>query len=61
MLLLHHKQPRCVLTLTAFNLMETNKYFDTHLLYEPLYGVERLENYQPGGYHSIQIGDHFHS
>ncbi|KAF3481253.1 Srpk [Arthroderma uncinatum] len=40
--------------------METNKYFDTQVLYEPLEGVERLENYRPGGYHPIQIGDHFH-
>ncbi|RAH71180.1 kinase-like protein [Aspergillus aculeatinus CBS 121060] len=29
-------------------------------LYEPLDGVERLERYQPGGYHPIQIGDQFH-
>ncbi|KAJ5288449.1 Srpk [Penicillium antarcticum] len=40
--------------------METNEDFDTRLVYEPLEGVERFENYRPGGYHPIQIGDHFH-
>ncbi|KAL4885693.1 kinase-like domain-containing protein [Aspergillus karnatakaensis] len=40
--------------MTAFNCQETND-----LLYEPLEGVERLENYQKGGYHPIKIGDHF--
>ncbi|RAH84637.1 kinase-like protein [Aspergillus japonicus CBS 114.51] len=29
-------------------------------LYEPIEDVERLERYQPGGYHTVQIGDHFH-
>ncbi|CAG7918853.1 unnamed protein product [Penicillium olsonii] len=57
--LLHHKQPRCALTLTAFNSMETNGDLNARLLYEPLEGVERLENYRPGGYHPVQIGDHF--
>jgi serine/threonine protein kinase len=46
--------------MTAFNLMETNDDFNTNLLYEPLEGVERLENYQQGGYHPVKIGDHFH-
>ncbi|KKK22350.1 hypothetical protein AOCH_002883, partial [Aspergillus ochraceoroseus] len=58
--LLHHSQPRCALTRTAFKLMDTYEDFDTRLLYEPLEGVERLENYRPGGYHPIQIGDQFH-
>ncbi|KAJ5543912.1 kinase-like protein [Penicillium frequentans] len=40
--------------------MVTNEAFDTSLFYEPLEGIERLENYRPGGYHPIQIGDHFH-
>lgn len=56
--LLHHKQPRCALTLTSFNFKETND--GSRPLYEPLEEVERLENYRPGGYHPIQIGDHFH-
>ena len=30
-----------------------------HHIYEPLEGIERLENYRPGGYHPIQIGDQF--
>jgi hypothetical protein len=46
--------------MTAFNLMETNDNLNTRLLYEPLEGVERLDNYQQGGYHPVQIGDHFH-
>lgn len=41
--------------------METCDNFNTHLLYEPLEGVERLENYRQGGYHPAQIGDLFHS
>ena len=56
--LLHHKQPRCALTLTSFNFKETND--GSRPLYEPLEEVERLEDYRPGGYHPIQIGDHFH-
>ncbi|KAM5439736.1 hypothetical protein MferCBS31731_004146 [Microsporum ferrugineum] len=31
----------------------------SHHLYEPREGVERLENYRPGGYHPIRIGDRF--
>jgi serine/threonine-protein kinase SRPK3 len=58
--LLHHYQPRCALTITAFNSMKTHDDLNTCLLYEPLEGVERLENYRPGAYHPIQIGDHFH-
>ncbi|KAJ6145280.1 kinase-like protein [Penicillium chermesinum] len=60
MRLLQQKQSRCALNLAAFNSMESNEDFDTCLAYEPLEGVERLENYRPGGYHPIQIGDHFH-
>ncbi|OGM49555.1 hypothetical protein ABOM_001763 [Aspergillus bombycis] len=30
-------------------------------LYESLEGVERLENYRPGGYHPVKIGDQFRS
>ncbi|KAJ5142661.1 kinase-like protein [Penicillium bovifimosum] len=56
--LLPHKQSRCALTLTAIKLTETNE--DFGVLYEPLEGIERFENYGPGGYHPIQIGDHFH-
>lgn len=58
--LLHHNQPRRLFTTTAFNSMKTNDNFNTQLLYEPLEAVERLENYRPGGYHPVQIGDHFH-
>ncbi|BDD60289.1 hypothetical protein MAP00_005428 [Monascus purpureus] len=40
--------------------MATNDDISTRCLYEPLEGVETLENYRPGGYHPVQIGDHFH-
>ncbi|KAJ5506482.1 hypothetical protein N7453_005439 [Penicillium expansum] len=58
--MLHHNQPRRAFTLTAFNSTNTDD-DDARFLYEPLEGVERFENYRPGGYHPIQIGDHFHS
>ena len=29
-------------------------------LYEPIEGVEKLESYRAGGYHSMRIGDHIH-
>lgn len=59
--LLHHNQPRCAFTLTALASTDTD-YDDANnrFLYEPLEEVERFENYRPGGYHPIQIGDHFH-
>lgn len=57
---LHHSQPRCAFAITAFNSMATDDDINTQLLYEPLEGVERLENYRPGGYHPIQIGDHLY-
>lgn len=42
--------------------METcDNFTSARLLYEPLEGIERLENYRQGGYHPVQIGDHFHS
>jgi serine/threonine-protein kinase SRPK3 len=40
--------------------MASNNDFTPHLLYEPLEGIERLENYRSGGYHPIKIGDQFH-
>ncbi|CAI7640373.1 unnamed protein product [Penicillium discolor] len=59
--LLHHNQPRCAFTLTALASTDTD-YDDSNnrFLYEPLEEVERFENYRPGGYHPIQIGDRFH-
>ncbi|PKX99960.1 kinase-like protein [Aspergillus campestris IBT 28561] len=39
--------------------MAANDELSARCLYEPLEGVERLENYRPGGYHPVQIGDHF--
>ncbi|KAJ5850004.1 hypothetical protein N7455_009860 [Penicillium solitum] len=59
--LLHHNQPRRAFTLTALTSTDTD-YDDANnrFLYEPLEEVERFENYRPGGYHPIQIGDHFH-
>lgn len=44
---------------TAFNIMATTNTFTFEPLYEPLEGVERLENYRPGGYHPVKIGDQF--
>ncbi|RAH69458.1 kinase-like protein [Aspergillus aculeatinus CBS 121060] len=32
----------------------------TRVLYEPIEDVERMEYYQPGGYHPVTIGDHLH-
>ncbi|KAJ6188548.1 hypothetical protein N7519_003456 [Penicillium mononematosum] len=58
---LHHNQPRCAFTATKFNSIETNDDVEADVLYEPLEGIERLENYRSGGYHPIQIGDQFHS
>jgi serine/threonine protein kinase len=40
--------------------MASNDESSAPCLYEPLEGVERLKNYRPGGYHPVQIGDHFH-
>lgn len=34
--------------------------FTPQHLYEPLEEVERLENYRPGGYYPVKIGDRFH-
>lgn len=33
----------------------------SHHLYEPIEGVEKLESYRVGGYHSMTIGDHIHN
>lgn len=51
--LLHQKQSRRALSLTAVNAIEINEDFDTRLVYKHLEGVERLENYRPEGYHPI--------
>ncbi|KAI3111706.1 hypothetical protein CBS147333_3999 [Penicillium roqueforti] len=59
--LLRQNQPRCAFTLTAFKSIETDDDSTAYFLYEPLEGVERLENYRPGGYHPMKIGEHFHS
>ena len=32
----------------------------SRVLYEPIESVERMEYYQEGGYHPVEIGDHFH-
>ncbi|RAK75324.1 kinase-like protein [Aspergillus fijiensis CBS 313.89] len=42
--------------------LPTTTHDDTEfqVLYELLERVERLQRHQPGGYHPIQIGDHFH-
>ncbi|KAJ5933106.1 hypothetical protein N7516_007595 [Penicillium verrucosum] len=33
----------------------------SHHVYEPIEGVENLESYRVGGYHSMAIGDHIHN
>ncbi|KAI2843153.1 hypothetical protein CBS11350_5432 [Aspergillus niger] len=55
---LPHIQPRSAVGAAAFSTMTTDDDYKSHFLYEPIEGVERLENYRPGGYHPIQIGDH---
>lgn len=32
----------------------------SRVLYEPIESVERMEYYQEGGYHPVEIGNHFH-
>lgn len=32
----------------------------SRVLYEPIEPVERMEYYKDGGYHPVEIGDHFH-
>ncbi|KAL3478156.1 kinase-like domain-containing protein [Aspergillus californicus] len=32
----------------------------SRVLYEPIESVERMEYYQEGGYHPVEIGDYFH-
>lgn len=55
-----HDTPHPTLTIATSSSMATNDDISTRCLYEPLEGVETLENYRPGGYHPVQIGDHFH-
>lgn len=52
----HRSRLCCAFGMTAFNLVETRGNPKTRLLYEPLEGVERLEEYRHGGYHPVQIG-----
>ncbi|PWY94480.1 kinase-like protein [Aspergillus sclerotioniger CBS 115572] len=47
------------LSVTAFNSLSSDNNSTYLPLYEPIEGVERLENYCPGGYHPIKIGDRF--
>lgn len=53
-------QRRLAWTTTPSSSMATKDESSAPCLYEPLEGVERLENYRPGGYHPVHIGDHFH-
>lgn len=55
-----HHQLRSALTINAFSSVAPKDDISAQCLYEPLEGVERLENYRPGGYHVVQIGDRFH-
>ncbi|RAL12027.1 kinase-like protein [Aspergillus homomorphus CBS 101889] len=56
---IHHNQSRCGFATTTSKKMATGDDSSTQILYEPLEGIERLEYYRPGGYHPVQIGDHF--
>lgn len=58
--LLQRDQLRSTMTITTSSSKATSDDSSARCVYEPLEGVERLENYRPGGYHPIQIGDHFH-
>ncbi|OJI83109.1 hypothetical protein ASPTUDRAFT_57076 [Aspergillus tubingensis CBS 134.48] len=51
---------RRVFASTASRSTPTGDDPNPNFLYEPLEGVERIDYYCPGGYHPIQIGDHFH-
>ncbi|RAL03835.1 kinase-like protein [Aspergillus ibericus CBS 121593] len=57
--LLHPFQARRAFSATAFRPTSSDNDSTSHPLYEPIEGVERFENYCPGGYHPIQIGDQF--
>lgn len=41
--------------------MSTNENLDPSLVYKPLEGIQRPENYQSGGNHPIEIGDYLHN
>lgn len=58
----HHNNQICSLFCTAANFHPPPKDNDaSRHLYEPIEGVEKLENYCVGGYHPIKIGDHIHN
>lgn len=59
-LLLSRPHSRCASNHTAINKINPKDDFNNAVIYEPLEGIERLENYQPGGYHPIRIGDMLH-
>lgn len=54
------KQPRRSFATTTWRPTTTHDDTEFQVLYELLERVERLQRHQPGGYHPIQIGDHFH-
>ncbi|PYI11614.1 kinase-like protein [Aspergillus sclerotiicarbonarius CBS 121057] len=58
-LLPHPFQARRALSTTAFKSTISSNDSTSHPLYEPIEGVEIFENYRPGGYHPIKIGDRF--
>lgn len=53
---LHRKVAPRLLPIVRCTIMSTSRF-----VYEPITGVERLEYYQPGGYHPVQIGDYLHN
>lgn len=57
---LQYNRLRLALTISPSSLMVTDDESSARCLYEAVEGVERLENYRPGGYHPVQIVDHFH-
>ena len=54
-------QRQCSRTYCTTGFKSTKSTNRTRVLYEPIENVERMEYYQPGGYHPVKIGDHFHN
>ena len=57
----YHKQLRKFFCTAAIMLNSPKGDESSHHLYEPIEGVEKLESYRVGGYHSIKIGDDIHN
>ncbi|PGH06325.1 hypothetical protein AJ79_06568 [Helicocarpus griseus UAMH5409] len=54
-----HSELRRAFSTSPFALVTCRDDSPPRILYEPLEGIERLENYKPGGYHPVAIGHRF--